>query len=148
LVVGSGRKERELKDWVKMENLTTQIIFLGNIAELSSLFKVLDVSVLPSTLEGLGLSILEAQANGVPVVATSVGGITEIVKDKETGILVEPSNVDDLYRGIKLLLEDVSLREEIVNNAKREIKERFSLERMISKVMQVYEEAIRQRSAG
>jgi glycosyltransferase involved in cell wall biosynthesis len=148
LVVGSGRKERELKDWVKMENLTTQIIFLGTILDVESLFKILDISVLPSIIEGVAFSILEAQANGVPVVATSVGGITEIVKDKETGILVEPSNVDDLYRGIKLLLEDVSLREEIVNNAKREIKERFSLERMISKVMQVYGEAIRQRSAG
>jgi glycosyltransferase involved in cell wall biosynthesis len=140
LVVGSGRKQEELKDWVRRENLTTQIIFLGNVPELSSLFKIVDVSVLPSTLEGLGFSILEAQANGVPVVASSVGGITEVIKDRETGILVKPGNPFELYQGIRLLLEDALLRQEIVNNAKQQIKERFSLDKMVGQVESVYKE--------
>jgi len=148
LIVGSGKKGEKLKDWVKREKLNNQITFLGNIAELSSLFKILDVSVLPSTLEGLGLSILEAQANGVPVIASSIGGIPEIITDKETGILVKPSNPDELYQGIKLLLQDSQLRQKIINNAKRQIEERFSLEKMLSGVQQVYTQAIRQRKAG
>ena len=142
LVIGLGRKARELKDWVKKENLTQQIIFLGNVLKLSSLFKILDVSILPSTLEGLGFSILEAQVNGVPVVASSIGGITEIIKDRETGILVAPDNPDDLYQGIKLVLEDALLREKIVNNAKQQIRERFSLEKMVGQVEAVYKELV------
>ncbi len=142
LVVGSGRKEEELKDWVRKENLAAQIIFLGNVFELSPLFKIVDVSVLPSTLEGLGLSILEAQANGVPVVASSIGGISEIIKHKQTGILVKPGDPFELYQGIKLLLENALLREEIVNNAKQQIKERFSLDNMVGQVESVYKELI------
>ncbi len=142
LVVGSGRKEEELKDWVSRENLTSGIIFLGNVPELSSLFKIVDVSVLPSTLEGLGFSILEAQANGVPVVASSVGGITEVIKDRETGILVKPGDCDGLYQGIKLLLEDSLLRQRIVDNARQQIEQRFSLENMVGQVESVYKELI------
>ena len=142
LVIGSGRKEAELKGWVNRERLINQIIFLGNIAYLDPLFKIMDISILPSTLEGLGFSIIEAQANGVAVVASSIGGINEIIKNRETGILVEPANPDELYRGIKLLLEDALLREKIVNNAKQQIKEKFSLEMMVSKVESVYKELV------
>ena len=143
LVIGSGRKEKELKGWVNREKLTNQVIFLGNIPHIGSLFKIMDIAILPSVFEGLGFSILEAQANGVPVVASSIGGINEIIKNRETGILVEPNNPDELYRGIKLVLEDVSLREKIVSNAKQQIKEKFSLETMISKVESVYKELIK-----
>lgn len=142
LVIGLGRKEKELRDWVNKQSLGKQIIFLGNTVDLKSLFKILDISVLPSTLEGLGLSILEAQANGVPVVASCVGGIAEIIEDRETGILVKPNNPDELYQGIKLLLEEALLREKIADKAKEQIKQRFSLERMIQQVEAVYKELI------
>ena len=142
LVIGSGRKEGELKDWVNRENLNAGIIFLGDVTQLNALFKIIDISILPSTLEGLGFSILEAQVNGVPVVASAIGGIPEIIKDRETGILINPSDSDELYRGIKLLLEDASLRKKIVSNAKQQIKERFSLDKMVLQVESVYKEAI------
>lgn len=147
LVVGTGRKEKELKRWVENSRLSSQIIFLGKVGELSALFKILNISVLPSTLEGLGYSILEAQANEVPVVACGVGGITEIVSDKDTGILVKPGSAEDLYRGIKLILQDHALRAEIVRNAKKQIEEKFSLDRMVRLTESVYKEALRKRSA-
>lgn len=142
LVVGAGRKEKEFKSWVRCENLDTQIIFLGNIVELDSFFRILDVSVLPSTLEGLGLSILEAQASQIPVVASAVGGITEIIKDRETGILVNPGSPDELYQGIRILLEDSLLRKRIVCNAQQQIRERFSLDNMAGQVESVYKESM------
>jgi glycosyltransferase involved in cell wall biosynthesis len=145
LVVGSGRKEEELKSWVSRENLTSQIIFLGNIPQLSPLFKIVDISVLPSTLEGLGISILEAQASGVPVVASSIGGIPEIIKHRDTGILVRPADFDELYHGIKLLLEDALLKQKIVDNAKQQIKQRFNLEKMATQVESVYKELVASR---
>ena len=145
LVIGTGRKEQEFKNWVKSKNLANQIIFLGNIAQMESLFKIIDVSVLPSTIEGLGFSILEAQVNGVPVVASSVGGIPEIIKDRETGILVNPSDAGQLYQGIRLLLEDAGLRQKIVDNAKQQIKERFNLDKTVGQIESVYTEAISRR---
>lgn len=145
LVVGSGKKEKEFRDWVESNGLASHIIFLGNVPELRPLFKIIDISVLPSSLEGLGFSILEAQANGVPVVASSAGGISEIVKDSQTGILVEPGDADGLYRGIKLLLEDTALREEIVNNSRTQVEEKFNLDRMVSLTESVYKEALGKR---
>ncbi|MGD9014659.1 MAG: glycosyltransferase family 4 protein [Candidatus Omnitrophota bacterium] len=142
LVVGTGKIDRELKDWVGKEKLNNQIIFLGNIGQLSSLFQILDLSVLPSTQEGLGYSILEAQVNGVPVIASSVGGITELIKHKKTGILVKPGNPDELYQAIKLLLGDILVREKIIENAKQQIQERFSLKRMALQVKAAYKELL------
>ena len=142
LVVGLGKTEKQLKHWVESEGLANQIAFLGNIDQLDDLFSILDVSLLPSTLEGLGFSILEAQASGVPVVASCVGGITEIIQDRQTGILVKPADVDDLYRGIRLVLEDASLRRKLVLNAKKQIDEKFGFENMVSQVEAVYKELI------
>jgi glycosyltransferase involved in cell wall biosynthesis len=142
LVVGTGKIEWELKDWVRQENLANQIVFLGNIAQLDPLFKILDVSILPSTQEGFGLSILESQANSVPVVASSIGGITEIIQHRENGVLFKPDDQFELYQAIRLLLEDDSLRQKIVENAKQQIKERFSLQRMTLQVEAVYKELI------
>lgn len=145
LVVGTGKKEGELKEWVKSNSLGTHITFLGDVPELTPLFRILDISVLPSTLEGLGFSILEAQANGVPVVASSAGGITEVIKDRETGILAEPGDAGGLYRGIKLLLEDAALREGVINNSKMQIEEKFNLDKMLSLTESVYKEALSKR---
>jgi glycosyltransferase involved in cell wall biosynthesis len=147
LVVGSGKKEKELKSWVSRQGLSAQIIFLGNIPALKGLFKIIDVSILPSSLEGLGLSILEAQANGVPVVASCVGGITEIIRDRETGILVKPGDSHGLYRGIRLLLEDNLLRSKIIDKAKQQIKQGFSLEGMARQVQSVYRQAAEKRKS-
>jgi len=107
---------------------------------LSPLFKILDVSILPSTQEGFGLSILESQANNVPVVASSIGGITEIIKHRENGILFKSGDHFELYQAIRLLLEDARLRQKIVENAKQQIKEKFSLQRMTLQVEAVYKE--------
>ena len=145
LVVGSGKKEIELKDWVRRHELDNQIVFLGTIPNLASLFRVLDISILPSTQEGLGFAILEAQAYGVPVVATCVGGISEIIKDRQTGILVEPGNTQQLYKGIKLILDNVSLRETIINNARQQIRDRFNLQKMVSEVESIYKQTIERK---
>ncbi|MBL7081037.1 MAG: glycosyltransferase family 4 protein [Candidatus Omnitrophica bacterium] len=142
LVVGKGKKELELKEWVERESLSEKIIFLEEIEHLFSIFNILDISILPSLFEGFGFSLIEAMACGVPVVASAVGGIGEIIKDKETGLLVEPANSEALYKAIKLLLEDNKLRLQIIENAGREIKERFSLEREIREIEKVYYAAI------
>ena len=143
LVVGQGKKELELKHWVKTHGLNRQIIFLGNEPNLSSIYNILDISVLPSSREGLGFSILEAQAKGLPVVASRVGGIEEIIEHKHTGILVEPNNAQELYQGIKLLLEDSALRQKIKNNAKKQIEDKFGLKDMSLKVEAIYKQALK-----
>ncbi len=145
LVVGSGKQEQELKDWVRRENLAEQIIFLGNVSNLPALFRITDISVLPSTQEGLGFSILEAQISNVPVVASRVGGIVEVIEDKQTGILFSPGETDSLYEGIKMLIEDEHLRLNIIANAQKQIKQKFTLDTMAVEVEEVYKQVVKER---
>jgi len=77
--------------------------------------------VLPSIHEGLGLVILEAMSVGLPVVATNVGGIPEVVKDGYNGLLFEPRNWKDLAEKITFLLNDDEMRERMGKNAKKSV---------------------------
>lgn len=141
LVVGDGREKKRLSAWVSSHNLEEKIIFLGTVPNLAPLFKAVDISVLPSLFEGLGFSILEAQENDVPVIASRVGGIVEIIDDKVTGILVEPKDSNGLYAAIKLVLGNTKLRNDIIKNAKAQIEEKFSLQKAVKEVELVYQKA-------
>ncbi|MFA5041937.1 MAG: glycosyltransferase family 4 protein, partial [Candidatus Paceibacterota bacterium] len=98
------------------ENDLTNIKFVGEVLEIGKYLKQMDVFVFPSLSEGLGIAILEALVAKKLIIASNIGGIKELIKNKETGILVEPTNVDDLYNAIKWVLENkeeaIKLREE------------------------------------
>lgn len=106
LLVGYGYQEKKLKELasdLKLKNIK----FMGhkNDSELATIYKKSHVFALPSSSEGQPLTILEAQASSLPVVATRVGGIPEIVEDKKTGILVQPNNVKELSEAIAKVLK-------------------------------------------
>ena len=98
----------------------------------------LDIFVMPSRQEGLGLSILEAQACGVPVVGSKVGGIISLIEDGKTGLLFESQNPQALADAILKLLTDKAMAQEITINARRQIEERFSQKHMVEKTLDVY----------
>ena len=97
-----------------------------------------DVFVMPSRQEGLGLSIMEAQAAGVPVVASRVGGIPTLIEDGKTGLLVEPENKDALSEAIIRLLNDKPLRESIGIAGRVFIENNYSLDKMTEETLTVY----------
>ena len=102
-----------------------------------------DIFVHTSRWEGFGIVLLEAMLAELPVVATRVSAIPEIVADAETGILVEPGDVSGIARALAQLLDDAGLRRAFGHAGRRRVEEEFSVARMTLATAQVYEEALR-----
>lgn len=137
LVVGEGRLRKELETLSKELGLEDKVKFLGFREDVLKILTILDLFVLSSYLEGLCTSLLDAQAAGVPVVATSTGGIPEIIKDGLNGLLVPPRDPESLAKAIIKLLKDTKLAKQMSSRGKEMVKE-FSKETMVSKTEEVY----------
>lgn len=148
LIVGEAPKNKlhyrqELEFLVRRLGLDEHVQFLGkrnDIPEILSKLNLLVVSTIEE--EAFGRVILEAQASGVPVVATAVGGIIDIIKDGETGLLVPPQDTEEMAQAIVRLLKDVKLSDSIAGKALDLIKEKFTLSLMAQKTLEVYKEAL------
>lgn len=105
--------------------------FLGRRADALSFVAACDVFVNPSDVEGLPVAILEAMSLAKPIVATAVGGVPSVIRDGETGILVEPGDPAALAKGIERLLDDPDLRARLGASAQRLVADEFGLERMV-----------------
>ncbi len=106
------------------------------------------VLVLPSHVEGLPVSILEAMAAGVPVVATRVGAIPSVIEDEVSGLLVAPGDIDALARALERLLRDAELRERLARRAFDECRQRFSIDRVADRLGALYAELRAPSRAG
>lgn len=144
-VVGDGSMRAELEKLVLEHGLNHKIIFTGWLEDTAGLIKTLDLLVLPSLNEAVGRSLLEAQAAGVPVVATRVGGVPEVIREGITGVLVEPKNSQQLARAILGLLQDENRRREMGEAAKTWVDERFSDRVMVEKFANLYLALIRRK---
>jgi len=111
--------------------------FHGAVDTPGEALKQIDLLVLPSVAEGFGLVLIEAMATGVPVIATDVPGIRDVVDHERTGLLVPRSAGIELAFGIMRLIEETSLRRRLIENGLREVRERFSWESVMRKYRQV-----------
>ncbi|MBN2119682.1 MAG: glycosyltransferase family 4 protein [Candidatus Omnitrophica bacterium] len=142
LLAGEGSQRRDLQRRVENLSLSNNVIFMGMRKDIPQVLRVMDLFVLSSLNEGLGICLLEAQAMGLPVVATAVGGVPEVVKDGITGILVNARDPKALAEAIIKILDDNSLRRHMSEEAKKFVKDKFSLEQMIEKISRLYEELL------
>jgi glycosyltransferase involved in cell wall biosynthesis len=106
VVAGEGPSLQRLQRFALESNLTNRVHFVGQRTDMPNLLNAFDCVVLPSISEAFGMILLEAMFMGLPVIASNVGGIGEIVKDNETGILVRPGSVDDLHFAITDFMRD------------------------------------------
>ena len=102
----------------------------------------MDIFVLPSTKEGLGLSLMEAMAAGVCVIGTDVGGIKSLIQDGVNGLVVKPADARGLSAAISGLLKDSPKRESLAREGQRFIAQNFSQEKMVSETERVYSECL------
>jgi len=100
-----------------------------------------DCFVLPSLSEGLGIAILEAQACGVPVIASRVGGISDIIKDGKTGILVEPKNPEAISQAIIKIFSEPEFAQKITQNAKANL-EKYDWNNIGRQIERIYQELL------
>ena len=138
LLVGEGPERRAVERLVDELGLSANVKLLGNRDDVPDLLATAETALLASDYEGCPLSVLEAMAAGVPVVATRVGGVPEIVADGETGLLVEPGQPDALAAAIGSVLEDPSLRYSLGREGQRVARERFTRERMSADLAELY----------
>jgi len=137
VLVGDGPLRRELEKEASSLGLGASAIFLGDRQDMPAVLASLDVAVLTSDSESLSNVILEAMAAGLPVVAYSVGGNSELVNDQR-GALVAAGNENDFANAIHRLLSDAHLREHQGNNARRFAEENFSLDRVRRRYEDLY----------
>lgn len=138
LIIGDGGEERDLKKLIDEKGLSSSCFIRPSVQDTSVALGVMDIFVMPSLQEGLGISILEAQAAGVPVAASRVGGIPTIVQDGVTGLLFEAGNADSLASAVSRLLKDPGLKNCLVQDARRQVREKFALTTMADKTRALY----------
>jgi glycosyltransferase involved in cell wall biosynthesis len=120
-------------------NIRERVVFLGYRTDIPKVMKTLDVFVLPSLAEGLPGALLEAMATGIPVVASRVGGVPEILNDPSLGIMVSPSSMDDLTSAMERLCSMDEIRRKVIGQGLRErVLEEFTKDKMISAMSSEY----------
>ena len=138
LIIGEGELEAALKKQVKKLDITKNVIFTGFRKDIGELLSIMDLFVLPSHLEGLCTSLMDAMLMKLPIVATTAGGIQEVVTDKETGILVQPRNSKALADAIIQLLSNKENAEEMGERGLKRVKTMFNVSRMVNGTEKVY----------
>ncbi len=140
ILAGDGPLLSSLKVLAKRHGISDRFHFLGFRDDAISILQLLDVFVLPSKIEGLPISLLEAMAIGKPVVATEVGGIPSVIRDGFNGLLVQPGDVMSLAQSIVALLCYSDYREELSRKGKATVSKQFSMERMAKDYASLYKE--------
>lgn len=145
VMVGSGEMLPFLKAQAKFLGIEDRVVFMGYVPDdlLPEIFKMADIFVLPSiSSEAFGIVVLEAMASGVPVIATNVGGIPEVLKENEAGLLIPPGNELELRKAIQKLLNNEELRKWYGVNGRKAVEEKYSWDKVVVEIEKVYEEII------
>ena len=145
-IVGQGKMEAQLHECVCSLGLKDTVRFYGEYDRTREFLSAFDVFVLPSLQEGLGLSVMEAQAAGLPVVASNVGGIPALIKQAQTGWLVAPRSAKELSSQLIEVLKDDQMAKKVGHAAAVFAQEHYSIQRMSDLVLAVYKDLIDEQS--
>ncbi|MFA6227278.1 MAG: glycosyltransferase [Candidatus Paceibacterota bacterium] len=138
IIIGEGDERGRLDKLISELNLSGKVFLVGKIDEAGKYLKAFDIFTLTSITEALGYVILEAGKAELPVVASAVGGIPEIIENNINGILVKVENIEEISRAIEILIKNKDLREKYGKALKNKVNLKFSIPRMIQETVQVY----------
>ncbi len=141
ILIGEGPLRLKAEQLLADENLQEIVWLPGKRDDIADIMRCLDIFVLPSAAEGISNTILEAMATGLPVIATNVGGNPELVIEGETGSLVEKQNPIMMAQCLANYLENNMMREQQGHNARQRVMEQFSLNKMVTSYLEVYDSA-------
>jgi len=131
IVIGDGQERKELELLIANHQLQHKVLLLGQISNAYKLLGAFDIFVLPSVKEGFPWVVIEAMAAKLPVVATKVGAVSEIIEDGKNGLIVDPAKPEQIAAKIQDLLNDEHLRRELGIQAHQTILFKFPMEKMI-----------------
>jgi glycosyltransferase involved in cell wall biosynthesis len=138
IIIGDGEKKEKLQQRIIRYNLEDTVFLVGRIDEAQKYLKAFDIFTLTSITEALPYVILEAGQAGLPIIASGVGGIPEIIDDMENGILVRPKEPVEIKKAITFLLNNSEKMTILGQNIQKKIIENFSREIMIKKIIELY----------
>lgn len=139
-IVGEGKMENALRRAARELGIERNVVFVPEVNNIREAYYAIDIFVMPSLNEGLGLGLMEAMAWGKSCVGSAVGGILNLIRDGENGLLVRPGDSDGLAQAILRLLDSPDLCATLGNNARLFISRNFSLEKMAEETERVYKE--------
>jgi glycosyltransferase involved in cell wall biosynthesis len=145
IIVGDGPERSRLEAAVESKESKASVIFTGQVNDVHSFYAIADVFVLPSHSEGSPNVLLEAMAANLPIVATAVGGVPEMLADHESALLVPPNDPPSLATAISSLLGDKVLVQRLVTNAGALVDTRFDPETYARSLIKIYREVIERR---
>jgi glycosyltransferase involved in cell wall biosynthesis len=146
-IVGDGELRAKIEAWCDTLGLSrstasdprqTDVVFLSWITDVAQILPGFDAVALTSHNEGTPVSLIEAQAAGVPVVSTRVGGVADILIQGQTGLLTQPGSADDFAGALRLLIEDQDLYDSLANQAPAYALKNFSRERLAGDMRDLY----------
>jgi L-malate glycosyltransferase len=137
-IVGEGPRKHELQDLAAARGVSQHVEFLGHSDDVPSVLAAADVFVLPSRSEAFPNSVIEAMAAGLPVIASAVGGLLDLIDHDRTGLLVPPSDAEALTHALRFLIENPTHAAAIGATARMEIRQRYSFERMVRAFEDLY----------
>lgn len=137
-IVGEGTERESLERLIAEHGLRHRVHLLGFIEDAPSMLSAFDVFLLPSLSEGLPYVLMEAGIAGLPVVASGIGGVPEIVEHGVSGILVDAKDIEALAQGVSRLLGNPAERIRLGSALQSRIRSRFSVEKMVKKTVEAY----------
>jgi glycosyltransferase involved in cell wall biosynthesis len=137
LFVGDGENKQAMQEYVSRKGIDKRIHFLGYRNDIASLLKLCDISIHSSYNEGIPLSVAEAMACGIPVIASDVNGLNEIVQDKKSGLLFKCADAGDMAETITSVLQDAELKTKLRTGALARALD-FSLDTTVNKLIALY----------
>lgn len=143
LVIGEGSLEQDLRLMAAQSNILTNTHFLGFRSDIAELLAIIDILVLPSLFEGMPLTLIEASAMGVPMIASRVDGSSDVVVEGETGFLVEAQNTGELRARLHTLITNPDLRRSMAKNAAQYAREKFDMKKQIVQLEDVYRSVVK-----
>jgi N-acetyl-alpha-D-glucosaminyl L-malate synthase BshA len=138
LLIGDGPERERLQKQVRAKGLSSSVRFLGQQKDFVPLLQQSDVFLLPSQMEGFGLSALEALGCGVPVVASNVGGLPEVITDGQTGFLHEVGDVAAITRAVRQLLTNTTRWTQMSHAARHSVEQSFQRDPLVTRYEQLF----------
>lgn len=143
LIVGGGECEQALRGQAAALQIEDSVIFAGYRSDARRILRGLDAFTLPSDVEGIPVSVMEAMEASLPIIATRVGGVPDLIEDGASGCLIDPGEVDALSENILRIASDAGLRIQLGQAARERVAQEFSVQRMARRFEELYELALK-----
>ncbi len=138
IIFGEGEERKKIEKYIENKGLENNVHLAGYTENNVEILKAFDLCLIPSEKEGLPYALLEAGQAGLPIIATSIGGIPDVIEDMKSGILIQKNKPGELVSAVDFILSHKSIAKSYGKNIEEKVLRDFSIEKMISEISSIY----------